>query len=502
MSAYSVQAFRRSIVRYTSGRVLNALTAFVIFVWVARYITEVEYAKYVAAFAILELGLVAFGFGMEWVTAVYIPQVRLKASGRDLGRFVWECAGIQIAALVAGALLMILFAPALAGWLQMKDATNALRIYGMVMLVEGCSRVFRDQLLSCLLLQGAAQTSQMLRNFAMLGFAYLLATEVEWRSASTLALAELCASGLSLAFAVGCLYRYLHRVRDGAAEDVLWRPPGWGSLLRSGWNAWLSNLANLCWGGQIVILIATRFMGPEATAALGFTRNLAEQIRRYMPMEFMFGVVRTILVARFVEDGDARQLAVRVNLMYRANLLFLLPILVLAVCLGAEINGLFSNGQYASARWYLVGWLVVLLVWAHHRGTDLLAHALGRSDLCRKSSLRLLVTPLLILAAAFHQVWWLLFLIQVVAEMVYTLMVVVPLKIYRPNWTAIGKLIGVALSAWLLLSLPIWGGIKVSLVLQTTVAFFVVLGLAVLVRVWSPEEVALAFRGAVISDSK
>ncbi|MCK9983766.1 MAG: hypothetical protein AzoDbin1_00238 [Azoarcus sp.] len=502
MSAYSVQAFRRSIVRYTSGRVLNALTAFVIFVWVARYITEVEYAKYVAAFAILELGLVVFGFGMEWVTAVYIPQVRLKASGRDLGRFVWECAGIQIAALVAGALLMILFAPALAGWLQMKDATNALRIYGMVMLVEGCSRVFRDQLLSCLLLQGAAQTSQMLRNFAMLGFAYLLATEVEWRSASTLALAELCASGLSLAFAVGCLYRYLHRVRDGAAEDVLWRPPGWGSLLRSGWNAWLSNLANLCWGGQIVILIATRFMGPETTAALGFTRNLADQVRRYMPMEFLLSIVRTLLIAGYAKNSDVRQLAARAGLVYRANLLFLLPLLVCAVISGKEVVSAISNGQYRSANWFLVGWLSVLVFAAHHKVSDLLAHALDRSDLSRKSSLRLLVTPLLIVAAAYHQAWWLMFGVLASAEVAYSVMVLLPLKIYRPNWMPIVKLVGGALLAAVLLWLPIWGATTLSLVLQTTSVFAAVLVLAILVRAWDGEEIAYAFPRKMTGDSK
>lgn len=502
MSAYSVQAFRRSLIRYISGRVINALTAFSIVVLVARYLPEQEYGKYIAAFAILELGLVVFGFGMEWVTAVYIPQAKLKAGGRDLGRFVWGCAGIQFAALIVGSLLFIGAAPMLSVWLDMNDAEVVLRTYGVVMLVEGCSRVFRDQLLSCLLLQGAAQTSQMLRNLAMLGFAYSLVNEVEWRTAAILALAELCASGLSLAFTVGCLYRYLRRVRNEPAADVLWRAPGWLDLVRSGSNAWLSNLANLSWGAQAVILLATRFIGPETTAALGFTRNIAEQVRRYMPMEFLLGVVRTALVARFVQDGDAMRLGVSVSLMYRANLLFLLPILVLAICLGEQVTGLLSNGQYASAHWYLVGWLAVLVVWAQHRGSDLLAHALGRSDLSRKSSLRLLVTPLLIITAAFVQVWWLLFLILMVAEAAYTLMVLRPLKIYRPNWIAIGKLIGIALLAALMLSAPIWEGTTDSLLLQTILAFAVVLGFAVLARAWSREEVALAFPGKVLGGSK
>lgn len=491
MSSYSSQAFRRSVIQYTGGRVLNALVAFSVFVWIARTLPEQHYANYIAAFACLELTLVIFGFGMEWVTAVFVPQVRLKASGQILNRFVWSCAGVQMVLLSLGAIVLFLLAPGLAEWLGLHDATEVFRLYALVMLVEGLSRVLRDQLLSCLLLQGAAQVSQMARNLMMLAFALLLADQVQWRTASALAVAELCASGLSLLLSAILLYRYLASVRDTSPGDPHWQAPRWRSMLGAGHNAWLSNLVNLSWGGQAVILLVTRMMGPESTAALGFSRNLAEQIRRYMPMEFLFGVIRPLLIARFFQDGDAHRLSLRAGLMYRANLLFLLPLLVLAIVRGDELCALLSNGRYASAHWQLVGWLVVLVFWAHHRLSDLLAHAHERSNLTSSSSLKLLATPLLLAATAHFHTWSLLFLALAAAELSYSVMVLAPLGIYRPNWGALAKLFGATLPVAALLSLPAWKPGILSLSIQAALAFILVPGIAALARAWTAEEAAV-----------
>lgn len=493
MSSYSTQAFRRSIVQYTSGRIANALVAFGVFVWIARYLPIQQYANYIAAFACLELALVVFGFGMEWVTAVFIPQVRLKASGQALSRFVWRCAAVQTALLAIGSIVLFLAAPFLTSWLGLQDATAVFRLYALVMLVEGVSRVFRDQLLSCLLLQGAAQISQMGRNLLMLIFVLLLSEQMQWRTASALAVAELCASGFSLLLAASMLYRHLAGLRDSRAADTNWHQPSWQHMLRAGRNAWLSNLANLSWGGQVIILMVTRFMGPELTAAIGFARNLSEQVRRYMPMEFLLGIVRTMLMARFFQDKNAHTLGIRAGLMYRANLLFLLPLLALAIARGDELCSLLSNGRYASAHWLLVGWLVVLVFWAHHRLSDLLAHALERSELTSRTSLRLLLTPLLLATAIYFKTWPALFLVLAIAELTYSLLVLLPLAIYRPNWSAIAKLFGAAAVAVAVLIAPVWPPGVFSLAVQVVLAFVIVAGIAAITRAWSANEKTLVF---------
>ena len=490
---YSAAAFQRSIIQYTGGRLLNALAAFLIFVWVARQLPEQQYANYIAAFALLEIGLVLSGFGMEWVTAVFVPQAKLKASGNVLAKFVWQCIAVQAGTLMVGACLLFILAPTLNAWFSLENASGALKIYAIVMFVEGVGRVFRDQILTCLLLQVAAQMSQMVRNITMLFFAFWVFQNDEWRTAEGLAFAELSASAGSLIVAAIFLCRHLMACRNDAAVEPDWRLPRWAEMLRAGRNAWLSSLANLSWGGQMVILLVTRLIGPEATAALGFSRNLAEQVRKFMPMDFLLGIIRTLLIARFSDEGNLQKLGARVGLMFKINLLFLLPLLAVVIVRGDEICGLLSGGRYEAAHWPLVGWLSLLVVWAHHRLTDLLAHTLGRSGLTSRASILLGTTPLLLFAVAEARNWVLLFLVLVIAEAAYSYMVLVRLKTpqwgYHLHWISLTKFgLAALLTCGVVAITRITSGGVVSVLIATVLAFVVMWTGVLLLRAWTHEE--------------
>jgi len=488
-AGYSGKNFGQSLAHYVGGRVSNAAMAFFIFAWVARYLPEQHYANYIAAYACLELGLVIFGFGMEWVTAVFIPQVKVKASSSVLRRFVWECAAIQAALLFAGACTFALLAPILAQWLGLENASDVFRLYALVMFVEGMSRVFRDQLLSCLLQQGASQLSQFARNVLMLGFALLLSSEADWRTASMLARAELFASAVSLLLAMLFLASSLRSpVNEVVPHDDEWQRPGWPGMLRAGRNAWLSNLANLSWGGQAVILLVTRLIGSDATAALGFARNLSEQVRRYLPMEFLLGIVRTFVIAHFAQDGNAKHLALRAGLMYRLNLLFLLPLIVLVALKGDELCALLSHGRYANAQWLLFGWLFVLVFWAHHRLSDLMAHALKRSGVTTRVGLCLLITPAFLALAAYFRLWPMVFLVLALAELSYSAGVISALGIYRFNIKALFKLSLTVIPCAVVVMLPFWPDGLLSILSQLVCIYGLVAGSAFLLRAWSTEE--------------
>lgn len=492
---YSGAAIRRSIIQYTGGRLLNALAAFLIFVWIARQLPEQQYANYIAAFALLEIGLILSGFGMEWVTAVFVPQAKLKAAGNVLNKFVWQCVVVQAITLLIGACVLFILAPWLNDWFRVGNATGAFRVYAIVMFVEGVGRVFRDQLLSCLLLQAAAQMSQMVRNITMLIFAVWVFQNDEWRTAEGIGFAELCASTGSLLVAAIFLRRHLIACRNDPASDPGWRLPPWVDMLRAGRNAWVSNLANLSWGGQVVILMVTRLIGSEATAPLGFSRNLAEQVRKFMPMDFLLGIIRTLLIARFSQDGNLQKLEARAGLIFKANILFLLPLLVVVIVRGEEICSLLSGGRYETARWFLVGWLSVLVVWAHHRLTDVLAHALGRSGLTSRASILLCVTPLLLFVVAEAQHWVLLFLVLVIAEIAYSYMVLVRLKTlqwrYHLHWISLAKFgLAALLASGIVAAIPERVGIVAAL-FATGVSFVAMWAGVLLLQAWSPEEEAM-----------
>ena len=500
---YSGRAFNKSIGYYVGGRFLNALAAFFILIWIARQLPENQYINYVAAYSIIEMGIVLSGFGMEWVTGIYIPQIRMHASGKALYRFVWQSVALQALLLAGGALILFFTAPLLTQWLGLRDADGVLRLYAGVMLIEGVSRVFRDQLLSSLLLQKAGQASQLLRNVALAGYAVLAFSHEEWRNAHALAVGELIASSCSLLVAAWCLQRHLLQVRRAAPKAAAvagdakldWTMPAWRDMLRVGRNAWLSNIANLTWSWQAVILLATRTLGPEAAAPLGFARNLAEQVRKYLPSEFLLGIVRTLLVVRYASEQDKARLGLRAGLIYKANLLCLMPLLVLCAVRGAELSAFLSNGRYPDAHWLLTGWLAVLVILAHRRLTDLMAHTLGRSAATTRANFLLLVTPLALLLAAPQQRWSLLFAVLVLAETVYSALVLRQLRTpewhYRPHWTGLAKF-GVAglLAAMVLAGLP-GGSDAFHLALALGAATGVSWGVLLLLRPLSVAELAL-----------
>ncbi|WP_082616845.1 lipopolysaccharide biosynthesis protein [Massilia sp. Root418] len=503
---YSGRAFNKSIGYYVGGRFLNALAAFFILIWIARQLPENQYINYVAAYSIIEMGIVLSGFGMEWVTGIYIPQIRMHASGRALYRFVWQSAGLQALLLAGGSLILFFTAPLLTHWLGLRDADGVLRLYAGVMLIEGVSRVFRDQLLSSLLLQKAGQASQLLRNVALAGYAVLAFSHEEWRNAHALAVGELIASSCSLLVAAWCLQRHLLQVRlqaaaapagqaPGAAAQAPWRMPAWRDMLRVGRNAWLSNIANLTWSWQAVILLATRTLGPDAAAPLGFARNLAEQVRKYLPSEFLLGIVRTLLVVRYAAEQDKDKLGLRAGLIYKVNLLCLLPLLVLCAVRGADLAAFLSNGRYPDAHWLLTGWLAVLVILAHRRLTDLMAHTLGRSSATTRANFALLVTPLALLLAAPQQRWSLLFAVLVVAETVYSALVLRQLRTphwhYRLHWSGLAKyLLAGLLAAMVLAGLP-GGADAFHLALALCAATGVSWGALLLLRPLSAAELGL-----------
>jgi O-antigen/teichoic acid export membrane protein len=492
---YSGRAFNTSIGYYVGGRFMNAAAAFFILIWIARQLPESQYINYVAAYSIIEMGIVLSGFGMEWVTGIYIPQVRMHASGRQLVRFVWQSAALQAGLLALGAAILFFIAPWLAPWLGLRGADGVLQLYAGVMLIEGVSRVFRDQLLSCLLLQKAAQASQLLRNVALAGYAVLAFSHPEWRNAQALAVGELIASSGSLLVAAWSLQRHLARVRDAAAVQPGWAMPAWRDMLRVGRNAWLSNIANLTWSWQAVILLATRTLGPEAAAPLGFARNLAEQVRKYLPSEFLLGIVRTLLVVRYAAEGDRRKLGLRAGLIYKINLLCLLPLLVLCAVRGAELGAFLSNGRYPDAHWLLTGWLAVLVILAHRRLTDLMAHTLGRSAATTRANFIMLVTPPLLLLVAPQQHWSWLFAVLVAAETAYSALVLRQLRSadwhYRPDWLGLLKFAVAGLVAAVLLAGLPGGADAVHLALDLLAVTGVSWGVLLLLRPLSAAEQAL-----------
>lgn len=392
---YSGRRFRTSILRYLGGRGVNAVLAFTILILLARSLSTDDYAAYVSAFALLEITMLMSSLGMEWVTGIYIPQIRLKGAGQAMRRFVGHVVAIQAVAAAGLGVAVWFFASPLAGWMGMAHAASVFQLYGVVVFLEAISRVMRDQVLSCLLLQGASQLSQMARNIVFLLCIVCLMSADE-ATALSVAQFEILASASSLVVGAAFVGWFLWRQRRQQGTDPDWRPPSLADMFLMGRAAWIANLASLTWGSQVIVLLTTKILGAEVGAMTGFVRNLAEQVRRYLPAELLFSILRPVLVARYAEEHDLSRLANRCGFLFKVNTLSIALIVVASLVCGDHLFALLTAGRYPDAGYLAVVWFAVFVFAGQRRYTDLLLHTAQQSRVIQRISLLLVPAPLVV----------------------------------------------------------------------------------------------------------
>lgn len=380
---YAGGRFVAAAAQYVVGRGLNALLSIALFVWIARLLGAPAYGGYVALIAMLELLIVVGNLGTDWVVSVELPRLSQAGAGRSMRRLVAAAMAVQLAGLSTLGAALWLAAPWVVAQFGLPDAEPALRVYAGLLVVEGMGRSVRDLFLSSLLLQWMAQLAQILRNAVVLAALFWWPPLDGW---GLLALSRLELAASLLGLVVGGVYLgwQLHRLPEGPV--ILLDGP---AMRRTARHAWVASLSHQLWSGHAIVLLVTRFMGSEVGGVVGFARNLAEQVRRFMPVEFGFGLIRTFLVTRQREEGGPALLE-RVAAFWKLNALVLVPALGLGLLFGRELAAWVSGGQFAAAGLWLPWWLLWVLVWSHHRLSDTLAYLVGTSGSVGRYSLGLL----------------------------------------------------------------------------------------------------------------
>ena len=383
--SYANRRFVAAALQYALGRGANAVISITLFVQIARALGAQNYGAYVALIALIELLLVVGNLGSEWVTAVEVPRLSNAGAGRAVRRLIGVCLGVQALSFAGLALLVAASSPWLATWLKLDGVSDAFLLYAAVLFIEGLGRSIRDQLLSSLLLQWVAQLAQLLRNLVVMLGLYVLSRQSEGTvSLQHMAGLELGASALGLLIGGAYLAWVLHRMSgEGAPND-------YRRLSRLAFNSWLSTICHQVWSGHAVVLLVTRSLGPEIGGLVGFARNMAEQVRRFMPIEFGFNLVRTFLVTRFNQADGAAGLLGRIAMFWAINALILLPVALVISLYAEQIAIWVGRGNYDGAALYLPLWLAWVFLWSHHRLSDTSAYLLGAAAVVGRLSLALL----------------------------------------------------------------------------------------------------------------
>jgi len=400
VSHYSAGRIRASMIAFAIGKGISAPLSFLLILLLAAVMSRTEYASYIATVAMLEIGVVLGTFGIEWVTQTVLAGIRVRGNAAQLRHAVLLLGVLPVVpyVILAGALWQ--FAPQLSAALGGVATIEVLRLYAIVLAIEGPTRMLRDSLMAVLLMQRTAQVSQVLRvvvTFAIVATMALAGTPI---NAVDVARAEIIAASVAMAAAVTAVVGFLWTERPRRRmDDRISKWVGWQSVKFAS-HAYGSLLMMLLVGTDMMTALVARYLGAEATAAFGFVVRLIETARRYLPMDMFWGVLRPAVIGRYEGNGrDMRVLMSDVNRMVEANLLMVGAGLAVALSAGDGVVNALSKGNVEVPAMLLLVLMPLLATHTLRRAVELVAYICGRSaDFVRASMISLLAPPVIIVA--------------------------------------------------------------------------------------------------------
>lgn len=418
--------------------------------------------------------------GLPWLTARYLPELRLQASGpviaAQTGRiFLWTALSLS-AFLLAG----FAFVEPFLNWVGLTQHLTEARVYLLVIAIEGAGRHLRESFLGPLMQQGLARLSLVLRQALFLtltAMAFLFAPA----NLATVVIAELGASIVGTG--VGLVALRLHLGSLQAQEGRTgWQPPPLSAMWRTAVQMYVAHVLAMVCSPHTFVMLIQRFQGSEAAALLGFVRSLYDIAVRYLPATVLFSIIRPRLVASYVHTGGVSELASQVNLLGKLSLFVLLPLIVVVAIEGDPITYLLSGGKFSASGWLLFGMMVGLLPLSQRRLLETVAVTMDRGGICTLASASgLLMLPLMLWLTVEGWGVWAAVAAIVLGQWLFNIIVLGGLAIstdYRSDLLGAFKLMLAALFGYGVVLLPplgavAWMDVGITAVLSTAIYLLV-----------------------------
>ncbi len=395
---YSTARIKSSIKAFALGKAISAPLTFLLILLLAAVMPRPEYAAYVAGAAMLEIGIVLGTCGMDWFIQTSLTRINVNGSRRQLRHAIGWLNVIVIVPYLLLATGGWLFSGPLSAAMSGVVSPRVLELYALVLVIEGPTRMLRDQMLSALLRQRAVQVSQIVRTVIVLGGVLAMMAMSHEIDATHIASLEIAASIFALVIAACALIDLVlkQRSRPNASADL----SAWFNRrsYRLAASAYGSFLLMMLTGTELTTALVARYLGADATAAFGFVCKLMETSRKYLPMDMFYGVLRPATIGRYEGAGrDFKVLMGDVNRMLDANLIVLAAGLTVAMAAGDMIVGLLSNHNVVSPPWLFATLLLLLIGHSVRRGIELLCYTAGQSGAYLRGAFScLLIPPMLI----------------------------------------------------------------------------------------------------------
>lgn len=373
---YSLARARRSLIHFGIGKGASAGFGLFALVLTVRLLPATDYGIYVALIAFLEIYYLVTGFGLSTVAQRYITEHRIKSHPAHFCRFVVRMVLLRLLYALLGAGALILVAEPLLHLFAIDLARETQWQFGALLVFGSCTR-YLDEVFPALLLQAYTQVLLFMSNVLkvlILGSAALLGLGFGF---GELLLADLLISFLALLGGLLLLWRYLAIDRNlTSGETTHENPLMWRVALRF----YFVQLLGQVYGPNAIKLLLSRFIGLAQTAAFGFYQALVDMIRNYLPAYLLATWVRPLMVSRYLDRRDLREVSMMANLLFKLSLMGVAPFAAFFAVHGDAFSAWVSAGKYVEAGTVLTLLSVVLALQSLHVVLGMIVTTVERPD--------------------------------------------------------------------------------------------------------------------------
>lgn len=393
---YGRERIRRGVVHFLLGKGISAVAGLAVLILLVRELPVAEFATYSVLQAFVEVFTAFTGFGLTHAALRYVPELYAQHENKAFRGFVMGAVGLRLAFLTLACLLAYAASDGLARLFGLADWVSVLQAYLAVVWVR-VNGHFLFQLLESTLHQGLGQAAFVMSTVLKLGFISWFALHgtlnieiVIW--------SEVAAETLGLGVLLMGVLRVL---RETKPEPTMQGMAEWWSgnarrVTRYGFAGYLQHLAILPYGSAPNRLVAGRFLEVSALAAFGFAQSFTDMLRGYLPAQFMAGLIRPVLTARFSTTRDFGEVARVLAMVFRLNTVFLGAVAAPLLALGPIAVATLSGGKYgADAAWLLFALVGVLVLESHRFLIALAVQTVERNGLLITGNLALAASLLL-----------------------------------------------------------------------------------------------------------
>ena len=401
-SPYSKENVRQGIWHYMLGRGFAGLGGFATVILLVRYMDVQSYAGFTALTGVIVLAGIFAGLGLERAISRYVPEAMLQRSVNELSQFIWRITLIKLfAALLASLLFWALWQPILRIFPDVQLVSFPIALICFVLaetLFQHFSSVFQAMLKQkaltrILIVQWAGRLIMIA--WVVMKDSHIGLEEALW----IMAIPEMIGV---FVFAITFIF-YINTLKQ--AEEIAVKSnqsawPDWRAIGKMAGHNYSFTLLAAPPQGYFMKMLAAAFLPTQMVAAYGFFINIAEKARQYIPLHLLYNLIEPVMIGNYLQNNDFKTLNHRCQLLYKSNLLILIPLLAWIVAAGPFIIASLTGGKFQEYNWLLMVVMLQLTVGSHVVLLQLILNSVGASALLVSAGLYALFGMALFLAIA------------------------------------------------------------------------------------------------------